>query len=99
MSFEPLPTDLEQGVEQYAEQWHVSHDEAVLIVPTLEDYLHAGVVRGVARRQGRQIALDDCLIGTTAVRLGLPVSTGNTEHFLEMQRAGLAVEIENWRDE
>lgn len=73
--------------------------EHEVIVPTLGDYLRAGEVRGIARRQGRQIALDDCLIATTAVRLELPVSTGNIGHFQEMQQAGLAVEIENWREE
>jgi tRNA(fMet)-specific endonuclease VapC len=46
-----------------------------IIIPTLPDYLLAGEIRGIARRQGKQIALDDCLIATTAHRLGLPVST------------------------
>jgi hypothetical protein len=30
MSFEPLPQRIEQGVSRYAEQQHISHDEAVL---------------------------------------------------------------------
>ena len=68
-----------------------------IIVPTLEDYFRAGEVRGIARRQGRQIALDDCLIGVAAERLGLPVSTGNTGDFDQMRQAGLPIEIENWR--
>ena len=32
MSFEPLPQNLEQGVNRFAQQQHVSHDEAVLIL-------------------------------------------------------------------
>ena len=32
MSFEPLPANLEQGVQRFAEQQHVSHDEAVLML-------------------------------------------------------------------
>jgi predicted nucleic acid-binding protein len=72
--------------------------EHEIVVPTLEDYLLAGEVRGKARRMGRQIALDDCLIATASYRLGLPISTGNTEHFREMQQAGLPLEIENWRE-
>lgn len=76
---------------------HIFFNSHEIIVPNHLDYLRAGEIRGIARRQGRQIALDDCLIGVVAPRLGLPVPTGNTSHFEEMQQAGLALEIENWR--
>jgi hypothetical protein len=32
MSFEPLPQNLEQGVQRFAQQQRVSHDEAVLML-------------------------------------------------------------------
>jgi tRNA(fMet)-specific endonuclease VapC len=70
--------------------------ENELIVPTLEDYKTAGRMRGGARRQGRQLTSDDCLIGAVEFRLGLPVATGNTEHFDAMRAAGLSIETEDW---
>ena len=72
--------------------------ENELIVPTLEDYHVAGRIRGEARKQGSQLTSDDCLIGAAAARLGLPVVTGNIEHFRSIQRAGLAIRLLNWRE-
>lgn len=69
-----------------------------VIVPTAEDFVKAAEIRGKARQKGRQVALDDTLIASVAVRLGLPVSTGNTEHFRHMQETGLPIELENWRE-
>jgi len=75
----------------------VCFNENEVILPVLEDYTTAGRVRGQARRQGRQLTLDDCLIGSVAQRLGLPVATGNAGHFEAMRLAGLSIELENWR--
>jgi predicted nucleic acid-binding protein len=68
-----------------------------IVVPTLEDYDTAGHIRGAARRQGQQLALDDCLICAVATRLGLPVVTGNWAHFQAAQAVGLLCTLENWR--
>lgn len=46
-----------------------------IIVPTLQDYEVAGTIRGKARGQGYQLALDDCLIATIASRLSCPLVT------------------------
>jgi len=75
----------------------ISFLENELVVPVLEDFKTAGLIRGVARRQGRQLTSDDCLIGAIALRLGLPIATGNTEHFEAMKNAGLGIEMEDWR--
>lgn len=68
-----------------------------VILPTFEDYKLAGIIRGRARFAGVQLAIDDCLIGAAASRLGLPMVTGNTGHFLAMKESGLQIELENWR--
>jgi predicted nucleic acid-binding protein len=71
--------------------------EHEILIPTLEDYLRAGEIRGAGRSIGKQIALDDCLIGAIAERVGVPVCTGNTTHFEDMRQAGLEIETVNWR--
>jgi len=38
------------------------------------------------------------LIAAVAVRLGLPLVTGDTEDFLAIQKTGVALDIENWRN-
>jgi len=61
------------------------------------DYQEAAVIRAIARKQGSILELPDCLIAAVAVRLGLPVVTGNTEHFQAIQRTGVKLTIANWR--
>ena len=68
-----------------------------VIIPNLDDFVTTGRIRGMARRQGHQLAFDDCLIGAVASRLGIPVATGNTAHFDAMRQAGFQIELENWR--
>ena len=80
---------------QIARQAFDSND---VIVPDLSDYEVAGEVRGTARRQGKQLAFDDCLIAAVAARLDLPLATGNTGHFQAVQAAGLPIVLVNWRD-
>ena len=68
------------------------------ITPTAADYLQAATIKAAARKQGSTVELPDCLIAALAVRLGLPLATGNTEDFQAIQRTGVPIHIENWRD-
>ena len=68
------------------------------ITPTAADYLQAATIKAAARKQGSTVELPDCLIAAVAVRLGLPLVTGNTEDFQAIQRTGGALHIENWRN-
>ena len=64
----------------------------------VNDYYEAAVIKATARKQGSIVELTDCLIAAVAVRLGLPLVTGNTEDFQAIQRTGLKLAIENWRN-
>lgn len=68
------------------------------ITPTAIDYQQAAIIRATARKQGSILELPDCLIAAAAVRLGLPVVTGNTEDFRAIQKTGVKLIIENWRE-
>ena len=68
------------------------------ITPAAADYLRAAKLKGTAARQGASVELPDCLIAAMAIRLGLPLVTGNTKDFEAIQRAGIGLEIENWRE-
>ena len=67
------------------------------ITPTADDYLQAAFIKAAARKKGSIVELPDCLIAAVAVRLGLPLVTGNTEDFQAIQRTGIALHVENWR--
>ena len=68
------------------------------ITPTASDYFEAAIIKATARKQGSILELTDCLIAAVAVRLGLPLVTGNTEDFQAIQRTGIELVIENWRN-
>jgi tRNA(fMet)-specific endonuclease VapC len=68
------------------------------ITPTAADYLQAAIIKATASKPGSIVQLPDCLIAAVAVRLGLPLVTGNTEDFQAIQRTGIALHIENWRN-
>jgi predicted nucleic acid-binding protein len=68
------------------------------ITPTADDYLQAATIKAAARKQGSIVELPDCLIAAVAVRLGLPLVTGNIEDFQAIQRTGIALHVENWRN-
>lgn len=87
-----------KAAEQQLHQAQMSFDENEVIVPSLEDFKTAGRIRGRARREGKQLTSDDCLVGAIAERLRLPVATGNRIHFESMRQAGLKIELENWRE-
>lgn len=67
------------------------------ITPGVDDYLEAAIIKAAARKQGAILELPDCLIAAVAIRLGLPLVTGNTSDFESVQKTGARLVIENWR--
>jgi len=67
------------------------------VTPTAADYVEAAISKAAARKRGATVELADCLIAAVALRLGLPLVIGNTEDFQAIQRAGIALRLENWR--
>jgi predicted nucleic acid-binding protein len=67
------------------------------ITPAIDDYLAAATIKAKARKQGAVLELPDCLIAAIAVRLRMPLVTGNTDDFRAIQRTGVKLTIENWR--
>ncbi len=72
-------------------------DQNERITPVEADYLLAATVKAGARRNGSVLELPDCLIAAVAVRLNLPLVTGNTEDFQAVQNTGVNLVIVNWR--
>ncbi len=68
------------------------------VTPINADYLVAASIKATARKQGSILELPDCLISAVAVRLELPLVTGNTEDFRAIQQTGVKLTIENWRE-
>jgi predicted nucleic acid-binding protein len=69
------------------------------ITPIAADYRSAASIKAAAQRQGSVVEFPDCLIAAIAVRVDRPLVTGNTEDFRAIQRTGVKLAIENWRDE
>jgi len=67
------------------------------ITPLSADYLASARIKATAKRKGLSLELPDCLIAAVAIRLGLPLVTGNTEDFQAIQKTGVDLIIENWR--
>jgi len=65
--------------------------------PLPADYRLSAEVRATAQRQGLIVHLPDALIASVAYRLGLPIVTANTGDFEAIRKAGLAIELLNWR--
>ncbi len=78
-----------------AVRWLSQNEE---ITPTSNDYVAAGTIKARARKSGFGLELLDCLIAAVAVRVGVPLVTGNTEDFSAIQKTGVNLVIENWRD-
>ena len=68
------------------------------ITPNNADYVLAATIKATARKKGFTLELPDCLIAAVAVRLGLPLVTGNTEDFRAIQKTGVNLITENWRE-
>jgi predicted nucleic acid-binding protein len=71
-------------------------DRNEAIAPTADDYITAATIRATARKQGSLLELDS-LIAAVAVRLGHPVVTGNTDDFLAIEKTGVNLMMEDWR--
>ena len=67
------------------------------ITPVAGDFTTAATIRATARRQGSILELPDCLIAAVAVRLDRHLVTGNTDDFQAIQKTGVNLRIENWR--
>lgn len=67
------------------------------IPPTADDYRSAAIIKAMARKQGAILEMPDCLIAAVAVRLDIPLATGNTNDFQAIQKTGARLTIENWR--
>jgi len=68
------------------------------ITPTAADYVNAATIKATARKNGSVLELPDCLIAAVAVRLDRPLVTGNTEDFQAIQKTGMNLILENWRN-
>jgi predicted nucleic acid-binding protein len=67
------------------------------VTPGNGDYVVAATIKATARKKGMTVEVPDCFIASVAVRLGLPIVTGNTEDFQAIQKAGINLIVENWR--
>src|SRR5882672_5486262 len=61
-------------------------DQNEEITPLAADYRSAAKINARAAKQGSIVELPDCLIAAVAVRLGLPLVTGNTAYFEAIER-------------
>jgi len=68
------------------------------ITPIPADYLTAATIKAAARGEGSALELPDCLIAAVAIRLQRPLVTGNTADFRAIQKTGVDLRIENWRE-
>jgi predicted nucleic acid-binding protein len=71
--------------------WFIQNEQ---ITPASADYLAAATIKATARKQGSLLELPDCLIAAAAVRLGMPLVTGNTGDFKAIPESNL----QNWRE-
>ncbi|HET6843885.1 MAG TPA: PIN domain-containing protein [Candidatus Angelobacter sp.] len=68
------------------------------ITPEAADYVSAAMIKATARKNGLALELPDCLIAAVAVRLNRPLVTGNTQDFEAIQKTGVHLVLENWRN-
>jgi predicted nucleic acid-binding protein len=68
------------------------------MTPLAADYRSAASIKAAAGKQGSIVELPDCLIAAIAVRMGRPLVTGNSGDFRAIQRTGVKLTIENWRE-
>lgn len=75
--------------------WFRQNEE---ITPSPLDYVEAATIKAKARKNGIALELPDCLIASVAVRLGMTLVTGNTQDFEAIQKTGINLVLENWRN-
>jgi predicted nucleic acid-binding protein len=63
-----------------------------------EAALLAGDIDADLDARGRPVDLGDVMIAAIALKQGLTIVTGNVPHFEAIKAAGLALNIENWRE-
>ena len=80
--------------QQRVIEWLQKNEE---ITPAADDYITAAVIKAAGRKQGSILELTDCLIAATAIRIGLTLVTGNTQHFESIRKTGAGLIIDNWR--
>ncbi len=84
-------TELIDGFRR--KQRDVSHDVLVL---DLEAAKLAGYIFGDLHRIGKPIGRSDPYIAAIALREGIPLVTGNLEHFERIRSLGYSLQLDNW---
>ena len=75
--------------------WFSRNEE---VAPLAADFRMAATIKATAAKQGSIVELPDCLIAAIVVRLERSLVTGNTDDFRAIQRTGINLTIENWRE-
>lgn len=98
----PTVVELVKGLQQTQRQQQL--DELVLALDEIEvlpldsaDAIIAGRIYGELVRTGQTIGRADPMIAAIALRHGLPLVTGNTQHFERIVRLGFPLKLDNWR--
>ena len=68
------------------------------VTPTGADFLVAASIKASAKKIGFIVELPDCLIASVALRLGLPLVTGNTADYESMRKTGAPLILQNLRE-
>ena len=68
------------------------------VTPTGADFLVAASIKASAKKIGFIVELPDCVIASVALRLGLPLVTGNTADYESMCKTGAPLTLLNWRE-
>jgi len=91
-----------QGFQRRQDEQRVQ--EFLARLPTLEvltfgieDAQLSGRIYGDLRRTGQPIGANDPMIAATAIRQGLTLVTGNTDHFQRIKNLGYPLTLDNWR--
>lgn len=86
------------GSGERLERFLGSLEEAEVLPLDTQAAVLAGRIDAELTLRGRIIGLGDVMIAAIALRHGLPVVTGNTEHYLNIRNLGYPLELENWRE-
>jgi predicted nucleic acid-binding protein len=86
------------GSSERLERFLGSLEEAEVLPLDTPAAALAGRIDAELSLRGRIIGLGDVMIAAIALRHGLPLVTGNTDHYLHVRNLGYPLELENWRD-